>query len=204
MNWLSRMELNGLIFMDKFKEFSDESLFWDYALAFIESSQSVGISGGSTGKLLKHTNGGEFFLVDERNVPYESEYSNCRILREYSSENEIRCMKYDDDFIAMLPEALDAAVMGIGNDGHFASLFAGTDFESEETLVDTIAHGTNVKKRISLSMNYLLKTKKVLFLLSGKGKKEIWDKLKNNQLDGLPIGYFMDNFEGEIGFAYLG
>ena len=192
--------------MNKFIEFDSGVDFWSTAVEYIGNLDglSLGVSGGSAGEIVtKLENDSEIFLVDERMVDYNSEFCNCRQLRELDDSLRITCMKHDEDFQLSLPYQLDIAVMGIGSDGHFASLFEKSDFSSKEVIVETETDNHEIKKRISLSMNYLLKTSKVLFLLKGESKKSIWDKLKNNQVGGLPIGYFMDNFDGEILFLYL-
>lgn len=188
--------------MSKFFEFEDKQSLWDHAIEFIGRSKKVGVSGGSAGDVVEYAKNKEWFLVDERIVDYESKYCNCRILREKTS-NQIHCLYHDDQFLEILPKHLECSVMGIGSDGHLASLFDGADFESLEVIISTIAPDKDTKDRLTLSMNYLLKSKKVLFLLFGYKKREIWNKIKNNQVDGLPIGYFLDKYSGELQVLFL-
>lgn len=192
--------------MNKFIEFQSEVDFWSEAIEYLGEMDGLafGVSGGSAGEIVtKLKNNSEIFLVDERMVDYNSKFCNCRQLRELGDSLGIACMKHDEDFSLNLPDHLDMAVMGIGSDGHFASLFEKSDYSSKEVIVETETKNHEIKKRLSLSMSYLLKTSKVVFLLKGESKKNMWNKLKNNQVGGLPIGYFMDNFEGEIRFLYL-
>lgn len=187
--------------MTEFIEFETRIDLWEYATKFINNTEIIGVSGGSAGEIVKYSSGKEWFLVDERIVEYDSQYCNCRILRE-STFDLIHCLYHDKNYLKEAPKYLDKVVMGIGNDGHIASLFQESTFDSTEISLKTISTDTKTKQRISLSMKYLLNSSKVLFILTGQHKLEIWNKIKNNQVDNLPIGYFLNNFKGESSIAF--
>jgi 6-phosphogluconolactonase len=83
-----------------------------------------------------------------------------------------------------LIEYFDMTLLGLGEDGHTASLFPnhewGTSIHSSATLAVFDAPKPPAE-RVSLSANRLSQSKKVLFLVSGKGKQEAVERWKNQQ-----------------------
>lgn len=71
--------------------------------------------------------------------------------------------------------AFDLVLLGLGEDGHTASLFPGHDFGTAEDAPDVLMVLDAPKpppQRISLSANRLSKAHQVLFLATGAGKRE--------------------------------
>lgn len=74
----------------------------------------------------------------------------------------------------------DLAVLGIGEDGHTASLFPENDLGQNSSSADVLPIYNSPKfpkERISLSLNKINQSNHVLFLVSGNGKKEIIQKI---------------------------
>lgn len=72
----------------------------------------------------------------------------------------------------------DLILLGIGNDGHTASLFPGTDIlEEKKTLVKEVYLEEKKMYRVSFTLPLINKAKHVIFLVTGKGKAAIIGKL---------------------------
>ncbi|HMS82970.1 MAG TPA: 6-phosphogluconolactonase [Nitrospira sp.] len=66
---------------------------------------------------------------------------------------------------------IDLVLLGIGEDGHTASLFPGTTALEEQSSVVTVGHApTGVPTRITLTLGVLNRAAVVLFLVTGAGK----------------------------------
>ena len=75
----------------------------------------------------------------------------------------------------------DLVLLGLGEDGHTASLFPGHTWGNEEDAQDVLAIINAPKpptNRISLSMKRLNKSKDILFLVAGRGKQMIVNEYK--------------------------
>lgn len=165
---------------------------------------AIAFSGGSTPVPLFRTLSGltdlpwervHVFLVDERFVPLDAEESNWRQLREALLDHVgvPECNQYPVPthlgtaeeaaaaYEATLRSALgptpawDVAVMGMGDDGHTASLFPGDDFLDTDRLVaHTQAPPTSpVRDRITAALPFLNRARHVLFLVTGAGKRDL-------------------------------
>ena len=169
------------------------------------------LSGGSTpgpvyrelDKRFESFNDVNIGLVDERFVKSTSDYSNEGLLREcFSSREEfeyaIQGMVLDlndkNNNIKLLEshynhfsERTDVVVLGMGKDGHTASIFPG-DVGSAEAMVsqdaflNTLAP-TFPENRITCSMSLICRANHILLLITGREK---WDVLFNSSVK-LPI-----------------
>lgn len=115
---------------------------------------------------------------DERAVPPEHPDSNERLAREALlshvpiPEAQIHPLRLNVE----LPDAFDLVLLGVGSDGHTASLFPGHDAELDDPgpLVYVPEPGLPPPHpRISFSLAYLNAQKLVAFLVGGEGKREI-------------------------------
>jgi 6-phosphogluconolactonase len=79
---------------------------------------------------------------------------------------------------------VDVAVMGIGPDGHIASLFPkGPELQEETALATTSETNVfHVWKRLTMTFPMILSSKKIVVLLKGKEKKEALDTLLNKDI----------------------
>ncbi|MBX3330445.1 MAG: 6-phosphogluconolactonase [Nitrospira sp.] len=140
-----------------------------------------------------------FFLFgDERCVPPDHPESNFKMA--YTSlfqplnihEDHICRMKgeYEDPTAAALeyeetirrlttnPSSkvplIDLVLLGLGDDGHTASLFPGTAALREQNKIVTVGHApTGIRSRLTLTLGVLNHAAVVLFLVTGSGKAEI-------------------------------
>lgn len=139
-------------------------------------------------------------LVDERFVDINSKYSNERMIRHalgkdalvtgmvFDSENYEANLKKANEKYTQFVQKTDLVVLGMGEDGHFASLFP-HDLNSEILLSENYIgiFNTNAPsepmKRITCSMQMIQNSQFIVLMITGEKKKEI---LKNQSLN-LPI-----------------
>jgi len=180
-----------------------------------KNSATILLSGGSTPKgLLKLLSNGNIDwskvtvgLVDERFVPASSDSSNEKLLRDSFLKNKAK----KSTFIPMVNQinsqlenlqnveraysvfkTCDVIVIGMGEDGHTASLFP-NDLNSELAFktIDLVV-STNAPKmpilRISCSPFLLNSASNLYLMITGRKKKMILDKAIELKL---PIGGFI-------------
>lgn len=163
------------------------------------------LTGGDTPRLLYqklsllNTNwdNWNFWITDERfyndldiNYNYNCEMIFSEFLNKISiTKKQIHFIDkskcYNDAVVFYKHELLklvlfDFAILGIGEDGHTASLFPGNDIGELDTSDDVLTVNNSPKaptKRISLSVNRLNKSKNILFMAKGESKSEIINQI---------------------------
>ena len=110
-----------------------------------------------------------------------------RILSELGAENAARL--YAKEIINI--KCFDIVFLGIGEDGHTASLFPDNDALKDERAVVPVFNSPKAPSdRVSLSVKTLQQAKCRVVLCSGSGKAEITSQIKNG--DVLPINQIGD------------
>lgn len=166
----------------------------------------IGLSGGSTPKPVYEALGKmplpwdlvRCFLIDERYVSPTDTDSNQKLIRDaLVAHARIRehnlffpdtslsidaCVEhYARDLMALFEDHLaDIIILGMGNDGHIASLFPplGEHLMDESRLVvHTQTHQFAVPDRITVTLNPIAAANQVVFLLRGMEKKKVWDEM---------------------------
>ena len=171
------------------------------AQALIEAMQggrraSIALSGGkTTGQVYRELARQDvpwafvdFYFVDERCVPPDHPDSNYLLAEQtllkplgVSSHQVFRMQGEREDreqaardYAALLPKVLDVAVLGMGEDGHTASLFPGhASLEERERRVLAVVGPKPPPWRMTLTLPVLQATRRVLGLVSGEGKRDI-------------------------------
>ena len=128
------------------------------------------------------------FFADERGVPPGDPASNFRMARETLIDplgippRNVHRMKGEyvdfaaavEEYEAHLTEPLDALVLGVGEDGHVASLFPGSPLVAEK--VRRVAAVTDSVKpparRLTLTARALIEARRVLVLATGTEKAD--------------------------------
>jgi 6-phosphogluconolactonase len=155
----------------------------------------IGLSGGSTprgvyelaAQLEPNWSNAHVWLCDERVVPHDDERSNFRLVQEsvltragtaphvHAVATELgaeeAAARYDDELRGV---TLDLAVLGIGSDGHTASLFPNAPSlrERDRRAVAAEAGLEPFVPRVTMTRPLLAETRLVVFLVVGEGKAE--------------------------------
>lgn len=116
-----------------------------------------------------------FIASDERMVELADPASNVGMLHRHLPDSTI-CI-FDEHLAKKLPSAgLDLCILGVGEDGHIASLFPGKQHIALTKTIRTQKPDEPYGRR-SLSMRYILKSKRILLLVRGKSKQHIMEEL---------------------------
>lgn len=152
------------------------------------------------------------FMVDERFVPYESSESNFRMISQsllrhvtIPAKNihfisttddtpQTSALKYENDLISYFKKTnknspgFDLILLGIGSDGHTASLFpSSSSLKVTRHLVMAVSPADKTgEKRITLTLPVINKTKDIYFLVTGEGKADTIKKVLENKNSVLP------------------
>ena len=176
----------------------------DLALAERDRAQ-IALAGGETPKATYNRLGADHLpwervdvlLGDERWVPHDDPASNARMLREtLLAQGPARPAAFHpvptgeetpeasaEAYARVLAElgdgpipSFDVILLGLGDDGHTASLFPGSAALSERERSVTVGEGKGLP-RITLTAPVLSAARQVVFLVSGAGKRQALERL---------------------------
>jgi 6-phosphogluconolactonase len=180
-----------------------------------KGSASLIVSGGQTprrmfDKLSRQPlawNKVKISLADERLVPATEPDSNERLVRDYLLQNEAQAAVFiplwqgEGDPVESAVEAISAmnkpfaaVVLGIGEDGHFASLFPGLqdlsralDLGSSRIAIFVPAMADR-QPRVSLTLATLLDTNSLMISFEGEAKRQVFERaLTPGPVEELPV-----------------
>lgn len=131
-------------------------------------------------------------LIDKIEIPASNIH---RIKGEDDPANE--AVRYSDEILAITQKRnglplFDLVILGLGDDGHTASIFPGNlDLLNSEKICDVAMHPVSNQKRITLTGRVINNASKVVFLVTGKKKATIVEKIINNSAEALtfPASY---------------
>jgi 6-phosphogluconolactonase len=164
--------------------------------AVAESGGSVVLSGGSTPRRAYELASGadwstaKVWFGDERCVPPDDERSNFRMAKEALFDRlaappaaifrmpgeldpEEAAHQYAADIFEHDAEPFDLLLLGIGSDGHTASLFPGKPEISQRNQLVTAVPEAGLEPfvpRVSLTVPALVRAREILFLVAGADK----------------------------------
>ncbi len=185
---------------------------------------SLAVSGGSTPvDLFEHLSGMDIpwdrvfvFLVDERWVEPVDPDSNEKLVRDHLLKNKAAAAtfigmknsaptagegeKECEERLSKIPLPFDVLILGMGGDGHTASLFPGaeklqaaTDMDSGRTCM-ALAPLTAPHERMSLTLPIILSARKIFLHIVGQQKKNVLDKaLGDGPAEDMPIRFVLRN-----------
>jgi 6-phosphogluconolactonase len=173
-------------------------------------SASIVVSGGSTpGQCFTNLSTANIdwqrvrvFLSDERWVPPDHPDSNEKLVREHllvdaakqanmygvyrqDTTIEQRCKEIEYD-IYELRAPFTSVLLGMGNDGHFASLFPDISGLAAALDLDTkmfclpVHTGASIYPRVSLTLSALCRSGQILLLIFGEEKRQLLERAKSS------------------------
>lgn len=137
----------------------------------------------------------ELFLGDERLVPLESADSNYRAAREALPNARIHPVRVEldphaaaADYERLLPAQLDLVHLGLGPDGHVASLFPGHALlhERQARVAAVLDSPKPPSERVTFTLPTITNAREVWFLVSGEAKRPVADAARTDPASRLP------------------
>jgi 6-phosphogluconolactonase len=157
-----------------------------------------------------------FFWVDERCVPPGSRESNYGMARRKfldkidipssnihrmkgEDEPEKEASRYSEEISLFTGKRdglplFDLIILGLGKDGHTASIFPGhKELFSSDKICEVAIHPGTLQKRITLTGKVINNADSVTFLVTGKKKADIVEKIINKSASAryLPASYII-------------
>ena len=151
-------------------------------------------------------------LSDERWVPANHEDSNEKLVRDTLLRGEAkqasllpvykagvtieeRCRELNDE-LRLAPFPFACALLGMGEDGHFASLFpdadnldAGLDVDSSELCIP-VNTAASPYPRVSLTLSALSRSDEILLLIFGDAKRAVYETAMK-EANGHPVSHLL-------------
>ena len=151
-------------------------------------------------------------LGDERWVPPAHEDSNERLVREtllageaqdarllpvYRPDRTIekRCSEIGEELL-QAPFPFACALLGMGEDGHFASLFPDAENLREGLNVDArklcipVQTAASPHPRVSLTLSALSRSDEIVLLIFGAAKREVYEAARTST-NGTPVSHLL-------------
>ena len=154
------------------------------------------------------------FLGDDRVVPSDHQDSNNYLIQLHLLKNNASSASFyplNDSKITIkdIRRPFDVVLLGLGNDGHFASLFPAQlnnalvfdAYASPSIIVSDQDLGSPSHKRISMNLSMLIDTKRCILLVPNSDKRKIVERAyKDNQL---PLHFLLTQERTKIEFSDL-
>lgn len=174
----------------------------------------IGLAGGRTPRKLYELLAGEnlpwnkiiFLLIDERYVPSDHPDSNLKMIRSTLLNHIPMPPENLIAFDTSLPPdsgakemsrklsslnrdpLIDILILGVGEDGHIASLF-----DNEIAALQSNHYADVATKRLTLTLKSLLGSGKTFILLKGKNKEGIFEEIKTGVTGHIALGKILEN-----------
>ena len=142
-------------------------------------------------------------LVDDRFVDPDHKDSNQKLLYNHFIKNKAKDIKFfplTKNFLKKtnFKKPFDITLLGMGEDGHFASLFPDMINDNEAfnlnespKILITPPQGNPYLPRITMNLSLIMKSINIVLLIKGKAKQDIFNKAKKDE--DLPIHYLIKN-----------
>mgnify|MGYP001820537617 FL=1 len=151
-------------------------------------------------------------LSDERWVPPEHEDSNEKLVRETLLAGEAqdasllpvyrpdvtieeRCSEIGEELL-QAPFPFACALLGMGEDGHFASLFPdaenlqeGLDVDSRQLCIP-VQTAASPHPRVSLTLSALSRSDEIVLLIFGDAKRDVYEAARTST-NGTPVSHLL-------------
>lgn len=199
-------------FLARVHRFTNETEFWQavnrmaqQVLTEVEHPHIAAI-GGSSAQFFdhipsRHLHESDVWLVDERYVPADDEDSNAKLINTkvrasvrafHPFNTELELDACADDYEQLLRARLaqaeylfDLTILGVGPDGHTASLFPQSPALDVDDFLVTVSHTDTfaVSERLSLTWPAIELSQRIIVLLIGSSKKGILDMITQPEID---------------------
>ncbi|HEY6437402.1 MAG TPA: 6-phosphogluconolactonase, partial [Ignavibacteriaceae bacterium] len=92
----------------------------------------------------------------------------------------------------------DLVMLGLGEDGHTASIFPNqSNLLSSEKICEVAIHPSSGQKRITITVKVINNSKRIIFLVAGKTKAEIFGKIIDEKKKIYPAE-FIESSDGSL------
>ena len=125
------------------------------------------------------------------------EAQNASLLRVYRQDVTIdeRCGEINEELL-QAPFPFACTLLGMGEDGHFASLFPDADNLQEGLDVDSrqlcipVQTAASPHPRVSLTLSALSRSDEIVLLIFGDAKRDVYETAKTSA-NGLPVSHLL-------------
>ena len=121
-------------------------------------------------------------LVDDRQVADDHDDSNCKLIRSKLLKGPVGAAQFlpltVDGPASEIPRPFDVMLLGMGSDGHFASLFPpmvddkAMDVRATPAVIETQSYGDPKWPRVTMNLSMILQSRLILLLVNGSVKRE--------------------------------
>jgi 6-phosphogluconolactonase len=109
-------------------------------------------------------------------------------LKNAANTPEVAMEAINERLHQQLPQRFSAILLGMGADGHIASLFPGAPVQADGLDCLAAVHPQTHQTRISLSLPRLLQTEKIWLVITGNEKRQVFENALTNNL---PISHLL-------------
>ena len=152
-------------------------------------------------------------LVDDRLVDKNHIHSNQKLINDHLLKNKAKLANFiplSEKIIKskIIITPFDVNLLGMGEDGHFASLFPDMikdfnlfDLSADPNILTITSHGDPFLPRITMNLSLILKSEFIVLLVKGSIKQKIIDQAKND--NSLPIHYLLKSRASNFLLEYI-
>jgi 6-phosphogluconolactonase len=152
-------------------------------------------------------------LVDDRLVDKNHIHSNQKLITDHLLKNKAKLANFiplSEEIIKskIIVTPFDINLLGMGEDGHFASLFPDMiknfnlfDLSADPNILTITSHGDPFLPRITMNLSLILKSEFIVLLVKGAIKQKIIDQAKND--NSLPIHYLLKSRASNFLIEYI-
>lgn len=103
-------------------------------------------------------------------------------LKNTASTPEVAAEAISERLSQQIPQSFNAVLLGMGTDGHIASLFPGAPTQHDDLTCLAALHPQTRQSRMSLSLPRLLDSKKIWLVITGAEKRQVLESAAQTDL----------------------